>query len=146
MSTTVYSQVLIYTAGASMERTKMPNLRNWFEPGLTWLRVRHSTAELLLQTATNLNATILILVIFTIWSHYFSLLFLVAVLDSLQRWQFCTSSFYVEVVLFCLQIGWGGRRGGRRGEWTDGYDQQRPTETAAEQDSEVGTSHKGDPT
>ena len=31
MSTTVYSQVLIYTAestGASMERTKMPNLRN----------------------------------------------------------------------------------------------------------------------
>ena len=33
-----------------MERTKMPNLRNgtkWgFEPGPTWLRVRHSTAEL----------------------------------------------------------------------------------------------------
>ena len=44
---------LIYTAqstGASMERTKMPNLRNGskggFEPGLTWLRVWHSTAEL----------------------------------------------------------------------------------------------------
>ena len=42
MSTTVYSQVLIYTAestGASMERTKMPNLRNGskgrFEHGLT---------------------------------------------------------------------------------------------------------------
>ena len=42
ISTTVYSQVLIYTAestGASMERTKMPNLRNGskggFEPGLT---------------------------------------------------------------------------------------------------------------
>ena len=53
MSTTVYSQVLIYTAeltGASMERTKMPNLRHGskggFEPGLIWLRVRHSTAEL----------------------------------------------------------------------------------------------------
>ena len=53
MSTTVYSQVLIHTAestGALMERTKMPNLRNGtkggFEPGLTWLRVRHSTAEL----------------------------------------------------------------------------------------------------
>ena len=33
-----------------MERTKMPNLRNGnkegFEPGLTWLRVRHSTTEL----------------------------------------------------------------------------------------------------
>ena len=33
-----------------MERTKMPNLRNgnkeWFEPGLTWLRVWHSTTEL----------------------------------------------------------------------------------------------------
>ena len=42
VSTTVYSQVHIYTAeqtGASMERTKMPNLRNGnkegFEPGLT---------------------------------------------------------------------------------------------------------------
>ena len=42
MSTTVYSQVLIYTAestGASMDRTKIPNLRNGskggFEPGLT---------------------------------------------------------------------------------------------------------------
>ena len=49
----VYSQVLIYTAestGASIERTKMPNLRNsskgGFVPGLTLLRVRHSTAEL----------------------------------------------------------------------------------------------------
>ena len=49
----VYSQVLVYTAestGASMERTKMPSLRNssgaGFEPELTWLRVRHSTAEL----------------------------------------------------------------------------------------------------
>ena len=48
----VYSQVLIYTAestGTSMERTKMPNLRNGtkggFEPGLTRLRVRHSTTE-----------------------------------------------------------------------------------------------------
>ena len=34
-----------------MERTKMPNLRNGtnggFEPGLTWLRVRRSTTELL---------------------------------------------------------------------------------------------------
>ena len=33
-----------------MERTKMSNLRNGskggFEPGLTWLRVRHSTTEL----------------------------------------------------------------------------------------------------
>ena len=33
-----------------MERTKMPNLRNGnkegFEPGITWLRVRHSTSEL----------------------------------------------------------------------------------------------------
>ena len=33
-----------------MERTKMPNFRNGnkegFEPGLTWLRVRHSTTEL----------------------------------------------------------------------------------------------------
>ena len=53
MSTTVYSQVLIYTAEstvASMERTKMPNFRNsskeGFEPGLTWLRVRHSKTEL----------------------------------------------------------------------------------------------------
>ena len=53
MSTTVYSQVLIYTAestGTTMERTKMPNLRNGskggFEPGLTRLRVRHSTTEL----------------------------------------------------------------------------------------------------
>ena len=53
MSTTVYSQVLIYTAestGTTMERTKMSNLRNGskggFEPGLTRLRVRHSTAEL----------------------------------------------------------------------------------------------------
>ena len=53
MSATVYSQVLICTAestGASMERTKMPNLRSGskvgFEPGLTLLRVRHSTAEL----------------------------------------------------------------------------------------------------
>ena len=43
----------MYTAestGASMERTKMPNLWNGskggFEPGLTWLRVRHSIAEL----------------------------------------------------------------------------------------------------
>ena len=37
-----------------MERTKMPNLRNGskgeFEPGLTWLPVRHSTAELLPST------------------------------------------------------------------------------------------------
>ena len=53
MSTTVYSQVVIHTAestGALMERSKMPNLRSGtkggFEPGLTWLRVRHSTAEL----------------------------------------------------------------------------------------------------
>ena len=53
MSTIVYSQVLIYTAertGASMERTKMPNLRNGsnggFDPGVTRLRVQHSTAEL----------------------------------------------------------------------------------------------------
>ena len=53
MSTTVYSQVLIYTAestGTTMERTKMPNLRNGsiggFEPGLILLRVRHSTTEL----------------------------------------------------------------------------------------------------
>ena len=45
--------VCIYTAestGASMERTKMPNLRNGskagFEPVLAWLRVRHSIAEL----------------------------------------------------------------------------------------------------
>ena len=39
-----------------MERTKMPNLRNGskggFEPGLTWLRVRHSTTEL--QRSTEL--------------------------------------------------------------------------------------------
>ena len=49
----LYSQVLIYTAestGASVKRTKMPNLRNGskggFEPGFTRLRVRHSTAEL----------------------------------------------------------------------------------------------------
>ena len=53
MSTTVYSQVLIYTAestGTTVERTKMSNLRNGskggFEPGLTRLRVRHSTTEL----------------------------------------------------------------------------------------------------
>ena len=53
MSTTVYSQVVIYIAestGESMERTKMRKLRNsskgGFEPGLTWLRVRRSTAEL----------------------------------------------------------------------------------------------------
>ena len=53
ISTTVYSQVLIYTAestGASVERTKMPNLRNGskggFEPGLTSLRVWHSTNEM----------------------------------------------------------------------------------------------------
>ena len=53
MSTTVYSQVLIYTAestGTTMERTKMANLRNGskggFEPGLTRLQVRHSTTEL----------------------------------------------------------------------------------------------------
>ena len=45
--------LLIYTAestGASMERRKMPNLPNGtkggFEPGLTRLRVRHSTTEL----------------------------------------------------------------------------------------------------
>ena len=42
------------STGASMERTKMPNLRNGskrgFEPGLARLRVRHSTAELALQT------------------------------------------------------------------------------------------------
>ena len=51
------SQVLIYTSdstGESMERTKMPNLRmgskGGFEPGLTRLRVRHSTGELLLST------------------------------------------------------------------------------------------------
>ena len=43
----------MYTAestGESIERTKMPNFRNdskgGFEPGLTWLRVRHSTTEL----------------------------------------------------------------------------------------------------
>ena len=53
----VYTEVLIYTpesTGASMERTEMPNLRNGskvgFEPRLTWLRVRHSTTELLLST------------------------------------------------------------------------------------------------
>ena len=53
ISTTVYCQVFIYTAewtGASMEWTKMPNCRNGnkggFEPGLTWLRVRHSITEL----------------------------------------------------------------------------------------------------
>ena len=53
MSTNVYSHVLIYTAEstrASMERTIMPNLRNGikrgFDPRLTWLQVRHSTAEL----------------------------------------------------------------------------------------------------
>ena len=53
ISTTVYSQVLIYTAestGASMERRKMPNLpkgtKGGFEHGLTWLRIRHSTTEL----------------------------------------------------------------------------------------------------
>ena len=55
ISTTVYSQVLVYTAewtGASMERKKMPNLRNGsnggggFEPGLSRLRVLHSTTEL----------------------------------------------------------------------------------------------------
>ena len=47
----------IYTAEStrtSMERTKMPNLRNGskgrFEPGRTWLRVRHSTTELPLPT------------------------------------------------------------------------------------------------
>ena len=52
-SLTFPPQVLIYTAestGASMERTKMPNPRNGtkggFEPGLTRLRVRHSTTEL----------------------------------------------------------------------------------------------------
>ena len=37
-----------------MEKTKMPNLRNdskgGFEPGLPWLRVRRSTAELLRST------------------------------------------------------------------------------------------------
>ena len=48
-----YSQVLIYTAestGASLARTKIHNLRNGnkgeFDPGLTWLRVRHSTTVL----------------------------------------------------------------------------------------------------
>ena len=53
MSTTVYSQVLIYTVestGASMERKKMPNLRNGskggFEAGLTRLFVRRSPTEL----------------------------------------------------------------------------------------------------
>ena len=63
MSTTVYSQVLIYTAestGTTMERTKIPNLRNGskggFEPGLTRLRVRHSTTEL--PRSTILLATI----------------------------------------------------------------------------------------
>ena len=48
MSTTVNSQVLIYTAEWS--GAKIPNLRNGsqgvFEPGLTWLRVRHATAGL----------------------------------------------------------------------------------------------------
>ena len=64
MPTTVYSQVLIYTAestGASMERTKMPTLRNGskggFEPGLTSVRVRHSTADL--PRSTMMRSTLL---------------------------------------------------------------------------------------
>ena len=53
ISTTVYSQVLIYTAESTegdVKRKKMPKLRHgskWgFEPGLSRLRVRHSTTEL----------------------------------------------------------------------------------------------------
>ena len=55
----------MYTAestGASMERTKMPNVRNgskWrFEPGLTLLRVRHSTTELPRSTCLKHNKVI----------------------------------------------------------------------------------------
>ena len=66
-TTTVYSQVLIYTAestGASMERTKMPNLRHGskagFERGLTWLRVRHSTTEIP-RRITHCNDVIIII-------------------------------------------------------------------------------------
>ena len=48
--------------GASMERTKMPNIRNGnkegFEPRLTWLRVRHSTTELPLVTEYTLQIAV----------------------------------------------------------------------------------------
>ena len=60
VSTTVYSQVLIYTAewtGASWRERKCPILetvaKGEFEPGLSWLRVRHSTAELPHSTNNN---------------------------------------------------------------------------------------------
>ena len=71
------SQVLIDTAesnGASMDRTKMPNLRNGtkggFEPGLSRLRVRHSTTELPHSISDKISWPIMAECIFHVFSAY----------------------------------------------------------------------------
>ena len=111
MSTTVYCQVLIYTAestGTTVERTKMSNLRNgskWgFEPGLTRLRVRHSTIELPRSTIFIINEQFHLAVkCLNLHSHD-----LRVPVGSLSRFKLCLPQCNVPGVLNCMS----GRLGG----------------------------------